>query len=419
MSMSNSPASPAEARRRRILSELDPAHASADPALLSLVTLASQLCGCQAAMLSLVEQEQVRHWVRHGIDCATTARDEALCELVVEGVQAVEIPDLMHDARLFVRRLAQPPINLRFYAGTPVYIEDSCVGALCVLDLQPRRLSPLQHEQLAALAAAASGLLTTRLAAQSSRAQVERERRTRRELLSRTSHELRTPLNAILGFSQLMQADAEHPLAATQAERLRHVRQAGSNLLEAFTELLHMARGGVQLRALDIDPQPVAATPPAAPAQAQPRPEEVVRVKAFQAAAGSVRPYLVLYVEDEPLNVLLMEEVFRNRPDWRLVIARDGQEGLELAAELRPDLLVIDMNLPDFNGIEVLRRLRLTWAEASQRCVVLSADAMPDQINAALAAGFRAYWTKPVHLPELVQAIAQMLDAGAAEASKP
>ncbi len=120
---------------------------------------------------------------------------------------------------------------------------------------------------------------------------------------------------------------------------------------------------------------------------------------------------VVLYIEDEPLNVLLMEEVFRTQPGWTLHVAQDGGSGVQMAAKLRPDLALIDMNLPDMNGLEVLRRLRAEPATADLLCVALSADALNEQIAAALAAGFDDYWTKPIDLNRLIEEVRRVIDA--------
>jgi CheY-like chemotaxis protein len=118
----------------------------------------------------------------------------------------------------------------------------------------------------------------------------------------------------------------------------------------------------------------------------------------------------VLYIEDEPLNVLLMQEVFRAQPAWTLHVAEDGESGVQAALRLRPDLALIDMNLPDINGLEVLRRLRGQPATQGLRCIALSADAMHEQIRTARAAGFDDYWTKPFDLTRLLAAVAQAFD---------
>jgi CheY-like chemotaxis protein len=78
---------------------------------------------------------------------------------------------------------------------------------------------------------------------------------------------------------------------------------------------------------------------------------------------------------------------------------------VRLARELRPSLILIDMQLPDMDGIEVLRRLRADAATASAPCVALSANAMPEDVAAAKAAGFDDYWTKPIDLAAFLNAV--------------
>lgn len=121
-------------------------------------------------------------------------------------------------------------------------------------------------------------------------------------------------------------------------------------------------------------------------------------------------PRTVLYIEDEPLNVLLVQEVFRAQPAWMLHVAEDGEAGVQAAQRLDPDLVLIDMNLPDINGLEVLRRLREHPTTRDLCCIALSADAMQDQIRAACAAGFDDYWTKPIDLTRLLASVAQAVE---------
>ena len=114
---------------------------------------------------------------------------------------------------------------------------------------------------------------------------------------------------------------------------------------------------------------------------------------------------LVLYVEDDRINLVLMEEVFHRLPGWRLEIAEDGAQAVQTLAELQPDLLLIDMNLPDMNGLELLQTLRQNARLADIPCVALSADDLPEQVQGALAAGFQDYWPKPIDVPRFVQAL--------------
>lgn len=117
----------------------------------------------------------------------------------------------------------------------------------------------------------------------------------------------------------------------------------------------------------------------------------------------------VLYIEDEPLNMVLMEEVFRSRPQWTLLAADDGASGMRLARESQPDLVLVDMNLPDTNGLALIRRLRSDPQTRPLLCIALSADALREHIDAALAAGFDDYWTKPIDVPRVLSDLEQLL----------
>jgi PAS domain S-box-containing protein len=109
----------------------------------------------------------------------------------------------------------------------------------------------------------------------------------------------------------------------------------------------------------------------------------------------------VLYIEDDPVNVLLIEEYLRPLEQVALVVAADGASGLARARECRPDLVLLDMQLPDMDGLAVLQALKADGATAALRVVALSASAMADQRADALALGVEDYWTKPISCEKL------------------
>jgi CheY-like chemotaxis protein len=117
-----------------------------------------------------------------------------------------------------------------------------------------------------------------------------------------------------------------------------------------------------------------------------------------QAAAGQRNGprHTLLYVEDNPVNALIIAELVARRRDLVLHIATDGLSGVTQARTLRPELVLLDMQLPDIDGFEVLRRLRADSATAAIPVIALSANAMPEDIDRALAAGCADYWTKPL-----------------------
>jgi len=112
---------------------------------------------------------------------------------------------------------------------------------------------------------------------------------------------------------------------------------------------------------------------------------------------GSRQPLRqLLYIEDNPVNALIIGELLDRRGDLKLHVAVDGGSGVAQARALQPDLILLDMQLPDFDGYEVLRRLRADADTAAIPCIALSANAMPQDIERALKAGVSDYWTKPL-----------------------
>ena len=110
----------------------------------------------------------------------------------------------------------------------------------------------------------------------------------------------------------------------------------------------------------------------------------------------------LLYVEDNPANLMLVEDLIARRSDVRLLSARDGYRGIEIAREERPDVILMDINLPGINGIMALRMLADDEATARIPVIALSANAMPRDIEKGLAAGFFRYLTKPIKLNEFM-----------------
>jgi signal transduction histidine kinase/CheY-like chemotaxis protein len=121
------------------------------------------------------------------------------------------------------------------------------------------------------------------------------------------------------------------------------------------------------------------------------------------------RHWHVLYTEDDPVNALLMQAVLARLPGVVLHVAPTGQAALALAEHQVPDLLMLDMSLPDMDGRELLGRLRRDPRLAAVPAVAVSAEAMPDEIRRTLAAGFDDYWTKPLDIIKLPTALQTLL----------
>jgi CheY-like chemotaxis protein len=130
-----------------------------------------------------------------------------------------------------------------------------------------------------------------------------------------------------------------------------------------------------------------------------------------RAVAGG---YSLLYVEDNPASLRLMEHLLADLPNVAMLAAPTGPLGLDLAIAHRPDVIVLDLNLPGLSGFDILARLR-TMAETRDIPVIaLSAAAMPNDIKRGIAAGFFRYLTKPLEVNLLLETIDAALAAARA-----
>jgi CheY-like chemotaxis protein len=120
-------------------------------------------------------------------------------------------------------------------------------------------------------------------------------------------------------------------------------------------------------------------------------------------------PCTVLYIEDNPVNVLLMEAMMERERGVRLITATLPEVGLRMAQSERPQLILLDIQLPGMDGYEVLRRLRAAESTRAIPVIAISANAMRGDVEQGLAAGFNDYLTKPLELSQLLAAMHKAL----------
>ncbi len=116
-------------------------------------------------------------------------------------------------------------------------------------------------------------------------------------------------------------------------------------------------------------------------------------------------PVTLLYVEDNPANLTLVEEIVRYCPQLQLLTATDGRLGVEMARTHLPQLILMDINLPRVNGTDALKLLRADPRTAHIPVIALTANAMPGDVERSMALGFYRYLTKPINLDEFTEAI--------------
>ncbi|MBS4095817.1 MAG: PAS domain S-box protein [Sulfuricella sp.] len=132
---------------------------------------------------------------------------------------------------------------------------------------------------------------------------------------------------------------------------------------------------------------------------------QVAEVPAAEELPPNGAAHKVLYVEDNPSNLKLVEQIMVRRPDLHLLTAPNGRRGIEIARASRPEVIVMDINLPDINGVEVLKVLRTNPTTAHIPVVALSANAMPSDIEKGMQAGFFQYLTKPIKVGEFMDTV--------------
>jgi PAS domain S-box-containing protein len=125
----------------------------------------------------------------------------------------------------------------------------------------------------------------------------------------------------------------------------------------------------------------------------------------------------ILYVEDNPANLELVEQLVARRRDLRMLSASDGDVGLEYARAYLPELILMDINLPGISGIEAMKALRADPATARIPIIALSANAVPRDIEKAIEAGFSGYLTKPINVARFMAVLDDALAAAQAASS--
>ena len=151
-----------------------------------------------------------------------------------------------------------------------------------------------------------------------------------------------------------------------------------------------------------------AVAPPAAKAATP------LRSQALPPNGGPLRQ--VLCVEDNPANLELIEQLVGRRTDLRLLTAADGKLGIEFALAYQPQVILMDVSLPDMSGLDAMRILRADPSTAHIPIIALSANAIPKDIATGMEAGFYRYITKPIRINEFMDALELALQFAAAAA---
>ncbi len=124
----------------------------------------------------------------------------------------------------------------------------------------------------------------------------------------------------------------------------------------------------------------------------------------------ALRHHILLTIEDNPADMKLVERILARHPEMRMVSAVNGNSGIQLARELLPDVILVDINLPDISGFKTLEILRADTATTHIPVIAISINAATETIESGLQAGFFRYITKPIKVDELMQALEVALE---------
>ena len=134
-------------------------------------------------------------------------------------------------------------------------------------------------------------------------------------------------------------------------------------------------------------------------------------LSSFPIIASITRLATLLYVEDNPANLQLVEQIIERHPNMNLLTATNGNTGVQLARKHLPNVILMDINLPDINGFEALDILKHDSKTAHIPVIAVSANAMPGDIKKGIDAGFFRYITKPIRVNELIAIVSLALES--------
>ena len=201
---------------------------------------------------------------------------------------------------------------------------------------------------------------------------LEKETDAHRAFCAELNHKLRTPLNAILGYAELLALQTDDRAHNADVQQILHSARQILAIIEQ--ELGEPGAKGKTDFSDRIVPLPVPTCD-------------------------------LLYVEDDIVNYTLVERILEYRPRVNLLHAPNGQRGREIAETKQPNLILLDLNLPDMHGAELLQTLQANPTTSQIPVVVLSANATPSKIERLLSAGAKNYITKPFDIDPFLAVI--------------
>ncbi|MDF1659566.1 MAG: ATP-binding protein [Verrucomicrobiales bacterium] len=176
----------------------------------------------------------------------------------------------------------------------------------------------------------------------------------------------------------------------------------GLTITKRLTEVMH---GSISVESIRGEGSAFTVSLPAGKHQTSKAAKENSRLTPGSDRQARDRNVTILYVEDNSVNIKLVRKILHRRPLVRLLVAENGTDGIQVATDCLPDLILMDMHLPDMTGIETVRTLRKQDSTKAIPVVGVSADAMPDTVKQSELEGFADYITKPFEIDHLLEVV--------------
>lgn len=230
---------PQESERLKELLRLEVLDTEDEAAFDELTELASEICGTEISLISLVDDDRQWFKSRQGLDANQTPREIAFCSHAILQDEVFEVPNATIDERFHDNPLVAGDPKIRFYAGAPLVTKSGMpIGTLCVIDTETQKLSEYQTRALKILANQVISQLELRL----KHRQLQRLNRERDQIFSVMAHDLRTPFNGILGLSRMLNEKAGNLTQERLKQMAGAILTSSMQVYNLLDELLQWSR---------------------------------------------------------------------------------------------------------------------------------------------------------------------------------
>lgn len=247
--MKVAPLHPQEPKRLKALLDYEVLDSEDEAVFDELTELASNICGTQISLISLIDHDRQWFKSRVGLDAKETPRNVAFCSHAILQEQVFEVPNALEDERFFDNPLVTEDPDIRFYAGAPLVTDNGYpLGTLCVIDREPKRLTDDQRRALEILAKQVISQLELRIRTR----KLERINEQRGKMFAVVAHDLRGPFNGIMGMSKILKSKAD----SLKPDRIMHaaegILESSFKVFQLLDELLQWTKN--ELGAFQIEP---------------------------------------------------------------------------------------------------------------------------------------------------------------------